>query len=262
MRYVLLAIAMSVCTLLGAQTVLQPRPADETRKGIIYLREAAGSVRLHEDGWAVGLTLGRLKTYYLTPYWHFEIGELKHEKETRSSLDYPSRLNGKVSRAFIYGKQNNLFVLRASYGMKRYYSEKAKKKGAAMGFTWEAGPTLGLLKPYYLEVFSYEGGALPTPITIKYTPETANLFLDHTRIYGSSGWTKGLDELSLVPGIHARGALHFDWGAFDEFVKAVEAGLMVDFFFREVPLMVELPEVENGNLFINLFLTLQFGKRW
>ncbi len=262
MKHGLIGVLLCVTQLLYGQTVLQPRTPDASRKGIIYLREAAASLRLHEDGWAIGLTMGRLKTYYLTSYWHFELGELKHEKETRSSLDYPSRLNGKVSRAFIYGKQHNLFVLRASYGMKRYYSEKAKKKGAVLGFTWEAGPTLGLLKPYYLEVFSYEGGNLPTPITIKYTPETANLFLDHTRIYGSSGWAKGLDELSLVPAIHARAALHVDWGAFDELLKAVEAGLMVDFFFQEVPLMVPLPEVENSNLFINLFLTLQFGKRW
>jgi hypothetical protein len=59
-------------------------------------------------------------------------------------------------------------------------------------------------------------------------------------------------------------ALHFDWGAFDEFVKAMEAGVMVDFYFKKVPIMVETAngDIENSPLFINLFINIQLGKRW
>ncbi len=68
----------------------------------------------------------------------------------------------------------------------------------------------------------------------------------------------------MVPGLNFRAALHFDWGAYDEFVKALEAGIMADFYFKKIPIMVESPSVpnaENRAFFINLYLTLQLGKR-
>jgi len=37
---------------------------------------------------------------------------------------------------------------------------------------------------------------------------------------------------------------------------------MVDVFTRKAPIMVELDNVENNQVFLNLFLHLQFGKRW
>lgn len=228
-------------------------------KGIIYNQEFALGLRLHTHGFAVGLNLGKLKTYYLTKYIHFELGELKHPKEFRQSFDSPSTLNGKVSRAFKYGKQNNLYVLRASIGAKRYFSEKAKHKGVAVGLSYEAGASLGLLKPYYLEIKASDG---PFSISTKYSEDTAERFLDIWKIHGASGWTKGLTETTLLPGAHGKLAIHFDWGAFDEYVKSIEGGIMVDAFARQAPIMVEVDGVENKQLFINLFLHLQFGKRW
>jgi hypothetical protein len=65
--------------------------------------------------------------------------------------------------------------------------------------------------------------------------------------------------------VHAKFAVHFDWGAFDEFAKAIEAGVMVDYYFSRVPIMVDSPLVDNAEnkaVFINLYLNLQLGKRW
>lgn len=227
--------------------------------GVVYNQEFALGFRMHTNGFAIGTTFGKLKTYYQTNYWHFELGELKHEKEFRQSFDTPTPINGRISRAFKYGKQNNLYVLRGAKGVKRYFSEKAKHKGVAFGISYEGGATLGLLKPYYLELRAGDGRVtVPT----KYSEEQANRFLDIYAIQGASGWTKGLGELSVIPGAHGKFAVHFDWGAFDEYLKSIEAGIMVDFFSKKVPIMVEQENVENNQLFLNLFLHLQFGKRW
>ena len=170
-----------------------------------------------------------------------------------------------MSRAFIFGKQNQFYVIRAGLGNRKYVSEKAKQRGVAVGYTYEIGPTLGLLKPYYLElVRTNENSPQPLVREERYTPENADLFLDINRIFGAAPWSRGLDELQLRPGVHAKLATHFGFGAFDEFAKAIEAGVMVDFFLKEVPIMIESPNnpgVENSPLFLNLYLTLQFGKR-
>ena len=244
---------------LQAQETIQPRQLDDASKGIVYNQEFAMNFRLHTNGWALGTTFGKLRTYYLTKYLHFELGELQHSKEYRQSSETSSPLNGRISRAFKYGKQNNLYVIRAAMGKKRYFSEKAKHKGVAMGISYEAGATLGLLKPYYLELQTGDGR---TSRSTKYTEDTAEAFLNYYQILGASSWTTGLGETSLLPGAHGKFAIHFDWGAFDEYLKSIEAGIMVDVFTKKAPIMVEVDNVENRQLFLNLFVNLQFGKRW
>ena len=260
MKNIIFTIMLLCCALFAAaQGTFQPKQLDEALKGIVYNQELAVNLRLHTNGIAFGVDIGKIKTYYQTKYFHIELGELKNQKENRQSPDYASSPNGKVSRAFKFGKQNSLYALRAGYGMKRYFSEKAKRKGVAVGISYEGGATLGMLKPYYLEIFSPEAGG--SPISTRYSPENER-FTDIYAIYGSSGWTKGLDEISLVPGVHGKLAVHFDWGAFDQYVKAFEAGLMVDVFAKKMPIMVETEENKNRAYFLNFFLNLQFGKRW
>jgi len=251
-------LLLFVSLVLPAQETFQPKQMNSD-VGIIYNQEFALGLRLHTNGFAISGTFGKLKTYYLTKYFQFELGELKHEKEFRQSFDTPSSLNGRISRAFKYGKQNNLYVLRAGVGGKRYFSEKAKHKGVAFGISYEGGATLGLLKPYYLEL---RGGDGRMSISTKYSEDTAARFLDIYSIQGSSSWAKGFGELSVLPGVHGKFAVHFDWGAYDEYLKSLEAGIMVDVFSRKAPIMVDTDNVENNQLFLNLFLHLQFGKRW
>ena len=88
------------------------------------------------------------------------------------------------------------------------------------------------------------------------------MFLERLRIKGSSGVLRGVSEIAIRPGIHAQASAHFDWGAFDEFVKAIEAGFMVDVFFGKTDLLVEMEGVENRPFFLNVFINLQLGKRW
>ena len=261
MKNILITVAFLLCSVwVMGQSTIQPRPIGDDFKGFIYNQEVAVNLRGHTNGFAFGVDIGRIKTYYQTKYFHIEIGELKHAKESRQSPDYASSPNGKVSRAFKFGKQNSFYALRAGFGNKRYFSEKAKRKGVAVGISYEGGATLGMIKPYYLELFSPENGG--NPVTTRYSEENRERFLDIWQIYGSASWTNGLNELSVIPGVHGKLAVHFDWGAFDEYVKAIEAGIMLDVFSKKVPIMVETENTRNRAYFLNLFVNLQFGKRW
>ncbi|HMO39197.1 MAG TPA: hypothetical protein PKC76_06250 [Saprospiraceae bacterium] len=254
--------------LVSGQEVLVPgQNYYEERKGIVYNQEFAVNFKLLTNGYSLGVDIGRLQTYYLTRFWSFEIGELKHNKEYRQSFDFRSPATNRISRAFVFGKQNNFIPLRIGFGEKRYLSEKARQRGVAVGLSYAAGPSLGFLKPYYLDLLRFPdaGSGDPFVRSERYSEENAVHFLNSTIIYGSSGFVKGFDEVSILPGAHAKFAVHFDWGAFDEFVKALDAGIMVDFYFRDVPIMVDSPRVpnsENSPIFINFYINLQLGKRW
>ncbi len=253
-----------ILTLIGstilAQNTFQPKQIVNNNVGIVYDKEFTLDVRLHTNGFALAANFGRLKTYYRTRFYQFEIGELRHPKEERESFDYPNS-NGRSSKSFFFGKQNSLYVIRGGLGEKRYFSEKAKEKGLAVGISYLLGPSIGLLKPYYLDFWGTDG----LIFSAKYSEENADLFLDNSRIFGSSGFSKGLGEIAVLPGIHGKAGVHLDWGAFDEFVKALEIGIMFDVYFKKVPLMVDNSEIQNAEnrpFFINLYLNLQLGKRW
>lgn len=260
-----------------AQGTYQPK-TNNGYKGVVYNKEFTVDVRLHTNGLAVAANIAKIKSYNKTKYYHFEIGELKHEKEYRYSRDFTSNNFNRSSSSYVFGKQNSLFVLRGGLGTKKYFSEKAKRKGLAIGMSYEYGPSLGFLKPYYLDIYPNDSNSNNTR-KIKFSAEEAANFLDADRIAGYSGFAKGIKEVSLIPGIHGKFGFHFDWGAFDEYVKAVEVGIMADIYLKTVPLMVDdatlslgtnpprtleiLPEnVRNRPFFLNLYISLQLGKRW
>ncbi|TNE55154.1 MAG: hypothetical protein EP344_13520 [Bacteroidetes bacterium] len=227
--------------------------------GIIYNRETTFNMKVSTNrGFIPGIEFGRLRTYYKTTYFHLSLGELKHPKEQRQSAD---PILSRSFRPFIFGKQNNFFVARGSWGVKRYFSEKAKFKGVAVGISYSVGPSLGILKPYYLAI-CYPDPDSPGDCRIfheKYSEENASLFLDENgRIKGASPFTRGFGELGFRPGGNASIAFHLDWGAYDEFVKALEIGAMLDVYATKVPILVT---DENRQVFLNFFVNLQLGKR-
>lgn len=250
------------CSLIALSAAAQaqgisPLPAENL--GIVYSRETTFNMKLATNrGLIAGMEFGKLRTYYKTTYYHISVGELKHPKEQRQSAD---PILSRSFRPFIFGKQNNAFVVRGGWGVKRYFSEKAKQRGVAVGMSYAFGPSLGLLKPYYLAI-CYPNPARPGDCRIfheKYSEENASLFLDENgRIKGASPFTKGLGELGFRPGANASVALHLDWGAFDELVKAVEVGAMLDVFPTQLPILVG---DNNQRVFLNFFVNLQLGKR-
>jgi len=268
-KFVSIFLFTCLCCLQGvAQITFQPKEMSVENKGVVYNKELAFDFKLHTNGIAIGANFGKIKTYYLTRYVNIEIGELKHNREFRQSKDYPSIFDTRPSRSFVLGKKNNLYAIRAGIGFKKYFSEKAKKKGLAIGINYQVGPTLGLIKPYYLEVFkerdsghSHGGNNDFSIVSVKYTEANQSSFLDYNSIYGSSPFTKGLSELGIAPGAHGKFGVHFDWGAFDQYVKAFEAGIMVDVFFRKIELMVPVDSIVNRPFFVNLYLNLHIGKR-
>ncbi len=240
----------------ASQGRAQIAPKEEV--GFLYNRETTYNFRLAtHKSFGFGMEWGRLRTYNKTKTLSLGISEMKHPKEQKQNAAPSVR---RSSRPFVYGKKNSLFVLRSGWGQKRYFSEKAKVKGVAVGMSYSIGPSLGLLKPYYLvlNLLGDSPGIGRTAIA-KYSEANHGDFLDNSRILGAAPFTKGFGEISVLPGGTASLAYHMDWGAFDEMVKALEIGLTVDVFAKKAPIFVS--DEQNQQLFFNFFLNLQFGKR-
>lgn len=249
-----------LCCSLQAQTIVQPKQLDYSSSGILFNKEKSLEFRPHSNGGAIGVQFGNIVTYYKTKYYTFDLGILRHPKEFRQTITFHSgNPYRRTANSFTYGKQNQFIIMRAGFGEKKYFSDKAKRKGVAVGINYQIGASLGLLKPYFLHLSRLEEDGFTDYIsTERYSEENADVFLDDTKIIGPASFFKGFEQLSMVPGVNARLGAHFSLGAFDQFVKAFEMGITVDAFFRRVPIMI----IENNTpVFINGYLSFQIGKR-
>ncbi len=244
---------------LTCSSVAQSGFETEETYGVIYNKELTFDFRLHTNGiFALAMNKAKIKTYYRTTFYQVELGTLKHPKESRNNNRSLGSFQNNPGGAYVFGKQNSLFVARGGWGEKRYFSEKQERRGVAVGMSYMGGVTLGVLKPYYLDLKVNQDGDLIF-VRTPYTEQYADAFLDTGNIINSSGFRYGWNDLSVIPGGHAKIALHLDWGAFDEFVKALEFGFMLDVYYKKVPIMVE--QADNQMAFLNVYLAFQFGKR-
>jgi len=216
LRIFISAIVLSIAFSVSAQNVFQPKQPGEEWKGVIYRKETAFEIKLQTNGpFSIGVNLGEIKSYYKTNYYHLSIGCLSDPRERSKNKNRP--LNFTTSRSFSLGKQNTVFVLRGGMGSKSFISEKAKRKGIAIGYSYEIGPSIALLKPEYLEVIKNDNSEDIVLETIKYSEENEDVFLDRTGdVFGGASYFKGFSDMTIVPGIQAKLGLLFSLGAFDK----------------------------------------------
>jgi hypothetical protein len=245
------------------QKSFQPKQVDFNWRGIVYRNETTGLATIHTNGYTIGYNKGQIKTYYKTKYVHFELGYMTDPREQKQNRNIPRTFN-KVAESFKFGKQNYVYTLKAGKGVKRLISDKSKQRGVALGYNYQIGPALAILRPYYLDlVYTIERDdqIFYELRSEKYSSENADKFLDYNAVFGRSTDGKGWSELSIVPGVQGKLGLFYSIGAFEEYAKSVEIGVMAELYIRKMPIMVETGNVSNKPYFLNFYATAEFGKR-
>ncbi|MBS1616743.1 MAG: hypothetical protein JST06_11575 [Bacteroidetes bacterium] len=230
-------------------------------------KELSLGYRFNTDGWGVFAEKGYVRSdegresdqFYNLRLFQLELDEHKHPKEVKSKLS-DSQPGSESTRPFIYGKINNFYTLKLGYGVRRMIAGKPEPGTVSIHWVATGGFALGMEKPYYLDGYIMQDnpGAL-VPATFKYSEATKAFFLNPQYIRGRAGFGKGLDEISFVPGVHARAGLHFDFSSNRKNVLALEAGIAAEYYTRNIALMANQ---EAKPYFVNLYAALQFGRRW
>jgi hypothetical protein len=230
-------------------------PVLEEDQTMLYNYEASGGFFLHSGGPAFppGLIYRKSKrvTGYKKKFYEIEFLVMKHPKEIKLSNPYYES-----SSPFVYGKLNTLLIFRGGIGMQHTLFGRNQHSGVEVRYLYAAGISAGVTKPIYLEIF--KKGVFPELNDVeieRYNPEFHQL----PDILGSAAFTYGLDKMSLYPGGYAKFALSFEYGSGSTDVKTIEAGVVADFYTREIPLMAY---IENKNYFVNVYVALTWGGKW
>lgn len=250
MRILLISISIILfnCLSHGQATIY-----DEST--VIYKKEIHGGFQIHGHGWGLTFTKGYYKTAHSALQWTFDFVGMKHPKEDKRFNPYEDN-----ARAYSYGKENNLYILRSMFGKRNIVTDKFRKNGVEFGYSYGLGASLGITKPVYLEIGK---GDYPFDYYIaieKYDP-TEHFIQD---IIGRASWTHGIDEINIHPGAHAKFSLFVEYSPEQTGIKGLEAGISLDAYPEDIPIMATLDEgiPENKKLFLNFFVNVFFGKKY
>lgn len=234
--------------------VAQQAPVVDTVDNmIIYTNERSGVVIAHSAGLGLGYRSGKNISVFNTRMIAIDLVSLGSFKQIKVINPYYSN-----SKRYVYGKLNDVFLIRAGYGHKYLLNRKPYWGGVEMRWLWEAGAVIAFEKPYYLFVIninqSSQGGLGYTIDTQKFEDDVS-----WDDIYGRAPFTKGLNEINPVPGIYGKLGLNFEFGNVKTTLRAAEIGAKISFFPQGVQLM---DDDRNQNLFVNFYVSYAMGKRF
>jgi hypothetical protein len=226
----------------------------EEEGALIFNKQNLFAIKLPTDGFSIFFEKGKYKTTTKTNLWWIELGEKKERNQERQNVQVQNG-SGAVflGNSFVYGKENNFYQLKIGFGQQKLLGGKGNKNGVAVSAIYGGGLSLGLMKPYYVQIVDPTTNDLKD---IRYKQDSTN-FLDPQVILGGSGFTRGFGEINVVPGITTRAALRFDYGRYNEVISALEVGINTEYYFSDVNIMVNTPR----KLFFNAYVAIQFGKR-
>jgi hypothetical protein len=215
-----------------------------------YEEEISYGINWNTNGGLIGGGMFKYARQLSNNRYHsfgIEIVNVKHPKE----LTYPNRNNTN----FIANKLNYLVSVRPQYGREFILFRKAPEDGVHLNAIIAAGPTFGVIKPYYIQ---YEDPTKPAdgPVTVPYDPAIHSL----NRIDGPGSPFDGLDRLSLVMGMHAKASLSFEFGKFNSSLIGAEIGLLGEVFPKKIDLMSG--GAVNKSSFGSAFFTLYYGNKY
>lgn len=221
---------------------------------LVFNKQNVFGFRLNTDGWSAMYEKGYLKSVKVTNLFALELGEKKHPKEMKMQ----SAGNGwfSVGSPYVYGKRNTFYQLKPTFGQQRMIGGKANKNGIAVYTVYEGGISVGLLRPYYIRIS--DANSQSGTKDIKYSQADSTDFLTPGNILSGTGLKNGWKDIQFVPGVHAKAALRFDYGRFNDMVSAIEVGVNVEAYSKKIEIMLLNP---SKQVFYNAYVSILLGKR-
>ena len=207
-------------------------------------------LNINSSGWGFDFRRGKNLTVDKKRMLEAEIVNMKHPKEIKSVNPYYEN-----AKSFFYGKMNTLTVLRLGIGQQKMIFHKAEKNGVEFRLNYTGGLSLGFAKPVYLNIVKTDATGSSYLQIERYDPEKH--YIDD--IYGRASFTYGISEITVYPGLYGKLGLSFDHGPQYDKVRIIEAGVIVDAYGKEIPIMAY---AENSAVYLTFYINILYGKKW
>ena len=259
----LLASGFSTLALLLAATgAASAQSAGGSGDDPSYRKEMVYGVNFNTQGGLIGglhFRSSKVLSQDWLRFWSLEAVEVKGQKEDKF-------INPYTGGAYVPGKTNYFYVLRPSVGLQRVIFRKAAESGVQVNALASAGPSIGLLMPYYV-YYDYTlrdgngnpiAGATQDIREAQYDPNNAQTPIDRAPLF------RGASEIKPTVGAHLRGALSFEYGRYRDAVAGVETGFLLEVYTKRLEILRDnnVPSSKlNKQFYPSVYLTIYLGHR-
>lgn len=243
MRKLLLIIVLTEFCII---TVSGQGEIDKQQK-VFYRNERSFAVLLNSDGFGISYREAQRVDFLNKRIFEIEGGYLKSPKEYKESNPWYE-----TPGTFVYGKINAAFYLRGSYGHQRELYKKADLGGVAIRYFYSAGPSFALYKPIFYRILHEITPNEFDIIDEKFDPGVTQPY----DIYSRASFTKGLNEIKILPGLFVKGGFNFEYSKLDKVIHAVEIGATLTGYPKKIPIMATN---SNKAIFFSIFVSYRFG---
>jgi hypothetical protein len=233
----------------GQDQILSGNPETGTNFNVLYRKDRIGKVYISTRGMGFLFRQSKHVTSKTRTYYEIDFQKLKYPKEIMSQGDGPER------KRYVYGKINHVFLLRAALGKQNVLFDKADTKAIEIRYSYSLGPVIAFAKPYYLNVHKNQGSQQSE--YIKFGDEGFNP--DSTSVIGRAPYSQGMSELKVYPGLTAKLNLSFEYASYTNIIRAIEAGICIDYFPKALPIMAQN---SAENIVITFHVGFVFGRKW
>lgn len=216
---------------------------------VLYRNEMSFGVFAHSRGFGLNFMRAKHVTGTRKRLLEIEALNMKHPKEIKVSN------NADNSKRFNYGKLNSVLLFRAGVGYQTTIFKRADRKSVEIRSAYFLGANVTFAKPNYVLVYRENGSGNKFQESVKYDPEVHTI----DSISGKGPLLDGLGELKVYPGFYAKANLSFEYAPFSNKVKAIETGVIFDYYPKALPIMAHNPA---ENFIVTLYVGFVFGKKW
>lgn len=214
-------------------------------------RSLAFGVFAHTHGFGFEVQSMRLKQSGSDFIFSLSLSSFKSLREQKVESAYVDQ----GGKDYVYDKMNYAYLLAPTFGFSKQVIPKTDFSRVSMRLSVLAGPTVAMLKPYYLEVVRPVSPTVGEVEVKPYDPAKYNW----TNIVGEADFFLGIDQLKIRPGLRTRGALSLDFSRTKDYIRAIEIGVNGDFFPKAPEIM---GTYQNPHAYVGGSIGILFGNAW
>lgn len=216
---------------------------------VLYRNERSFGIFAHSRGFGVNYMRAKHVTGTRKRLFEIQGLNMKHPKEIRISN------NADNSKRFVYGKLNNILLFRAGVGYQTTLFKRADRKSVEIRSAYFLGGNVTFAKPSYVLVYRESITGSKFQESVKYDPAVHTI----DSISGKGPLIDGLGEMKVYPGLYAKFNLSFEYAPYSNKVKAIETGVILDYYPKALPIMAHNPA---ENFVVTVYVGFVFGKKW
>jgi hypothetical protein len=193
----------------------------------------AFGAHLHEQGLGLDFMYFNKGAKKTETVWALSLASLKDRRENRMQTIYQSQ----GGKSFIYDKINYAYLLSALYGKNRIFVMLDKFNRLQLRTGFYLGPTIAILKPYFIEIAEPIGGPQNLARIYVGTYNHKDPKTSYNNIVGQADFFSNFGGMSVVPGLSARANLIVNFTSTNSLFKGLNMGVKADIFLQPLEIM-------------------------